>query len=281
MIGINRSMRLKAFAGVTLALAMLVVSVAAQSRNPGMTQIFPEMEGSGAYLGIQMEDVTASNMAAHKLNAERGVIIRSVEKGSPAESAKLQENDVILEYCGIPVISAAQFSRMIRETPPGRMVDLALSRDGKKLPLTAKLGEQHSPEEAYRNLDRNFYFQGPGGRTFPYRIQPRNVVPMPNRAPEKPRLGVTLQPVTDQMAEFLGVTAKSGAMVTAVEPGSPAAGKLKAGDVVVSADGKRVASPEDLSQAVQQNSGKLGLKVIRDKKEIAVSIDLPSGPLKL
>ena len=268
-------------AGAILALGMMVSRAEAQSRNPGMIRILPEMEGSGAYLGIQMEDVTASNMAEHKLNVERGIIVRSVEKGSPAESAKLQANDVILEYYGIPVISAAQFRRMIRETPPGRMVDLAVSRDGKKLLLTAKLGEQQSPDEALRNLDRNFYFQGPGGRNYQYRVQPRNVIPMPNRAPEKPRLGVTLQAVTEQMAEFLGVTGKQGAMVTAVEPGSPAAGKLRAGDVVVSADGKRVASPEDLSQAVQQTSGKLDLKVIRDKKEIAVSIDLPSGPLRL
>jgi serine protease Do len=281
MTRILRGISLKAIAGVILALGMLVVSATAQSRNPGMIQVFPEMEGSGAYLGIQMEDVTASNMAAHKLNAERGIIIRSVEKGSPAESAKLQEDDVILEYCGIPVISAAQFRRMIRETPPGRMIDLAVSRDGKKLLLTTKLGEQQSPEDDLRNLDRNFYFQGPGGRNFQYRVQPRNAMPVPNRVPEKLRLGVTLQTLTEQMAEFLGVTGQSGVLVTSVEPGAPAGGKLKAGDVVVSAGGKRVASPEDLSQAVQQNSGRLDLKVIRERKEIAVTIELPSGPIKL
>jgi serine protease Do len=266
--------------GAILAVCTFALVAGSQTRNPGILRVLPDLEGSGAYLGIQMEDVTSANMSAHKLTAERGIIIRSVEKGSPAEAAKLQEDDVILEYCGIPVISAAQFGRMIRETPPGRTVDLAISRDGRKMAVSAKLGEQQA-ENDFGNLQRYFNFQSPGGRNFQYRVQPRDGMPAPERNLQKPRLGVTLQPLSDQMAEFLGVTGKSGAMVTAVDPGSAAAGKLKAGDVVIGAEGKRVTTPEDLSQMVQEKSGKLDLKVVRDKKEITVSIDLPSGPVKL
>jgi serine protease Do len=270
--------------GVLIGLGLWAAAAAAQSRNSGVIRMFPELAESGAYLGIQMEDVTPANLSAHKLSAERGVIVRAVEKGSPAESAKLQENDVILEYCGMPVISAAQFGRMVRETPSGRIVDLSVSRDGKKLTISAKLGNQPPPaEDNLGNIQRYFNLPAPGGRNFQYRVQPRTMVPPLDRPPDKPRLGVSLQPLTDQMAEFLGVTGKTGAMITAVETGSPAAGKLKAGDVVISADGKRVADPDDLSQIVQQKSGKLELKVIRERKEVTVSVDLPpnAGPVKL
>ena len=78
---------------------------------------------TGSYLGIRMEDVTSDNMASYKLDAERGVIVRSVDKGSPAEEASLREKDVILEYDGIPVISSTQLKRLVQETPPGRRAE--------------------------------------------------------------------------------------------------------------------------------------------------------------
>lgn len=274
-----------------LAASAAVSTTLAQSRQSGrVLRLEPAPEASGAFLGIQMDDVTASNMGNYKLGSERGVIVRAVEKGSPAEGAKLQENDVILEYCGIPVISAMQFSRLVNETPPGRTVDLVVSRDGKKMNVSVKLGkrEDNLQSGTLEGFSRWFDFQGPGGRTFQFRVpQPPQgglrVIPQP-RTQEKPKLGVTLQPLTDQMADFLGVSGKAGALVTSVESGSPAASKLKAGDVIISADGHRVGNPDDLSRVLEQKSGgKLDLRVIRDHKEISITVDLPasSGSIKL
>jgi serine protease Do len=274
-----------------LAAFAAVSTTAAQSRQPGRVLRLESTPGtSGAFLGIQMEDVTASNMGNYKLGAERGVIVRAVEKGSPAEGAKLQENDVILEYCGIPVISAMQFSHLVNETPPDRTVDLVVSRDGKKMNFSVKLGkrEDNLQSENLRDWSRRFDFQGPGGRTFQFRVpQPpqggMRVIPQPGTQ-EKPRLGVTLQPLTDQMADFLGVSGKAGALVASVESGSAAASKLKAGDVIISVDGHRVGNPDDVSRVVEQKSGgKLDLKVIRDHKEISITVDIPasSGSIRL
>jgi S1-C subfamily serine protease len=80
------------------------------------------LNSNRSYLGIQMEDVTADNMSTYKLSNERGVIIRSVEEGSPAEKANLRANDVVLEYAGNQVWSTMQLSRLVQETPPGRNV---------------------------------------------------------------------------------------------------------------------------------------------------------------
>ena len=94
---------------------------------------------------------------------------------------------------------------------------------------------------------------------------------------ERPRLGVAVQPLTDQMAAFLGVPGKEGVVVVSVSDGSAAAGKLKAGDVIVNADGQKVASPEDLTRIVRNGKADapMNLKVIRDKKEISVQVQLP------
>jgi serine protease Do len=239
--------------------------------------------GSGAYLGVRMEDVTAGNMAKYKLTREIGVIVRSVEKGSPAEAATLQENDVILEYCGIPVISAIQLGRLVEETPVGRQVDLVISREGKRLNLTAKLGERGRSNievlprgQLGEGFDfvvpggRGLLFRGPGGsRSFSFDF------PFETR----PRLGVTLEPLTGQMAEFLGVPGKEGALVTSVTKGSPADTKLRAGDVIISADGKSIRNPEDLTGIIRgkEKGATTELRLIRDKKEITVSVQLDDG----
>lgn len=227
-----------------------------------------------AYLGVRMEDVTADNMAKYKLAKETGVIVSSVEKGSPAEAAAIQENDVILEYCGIPVISAAQLARLVEETPVGRKVELLVSRDGKRLTLTAKLAERsgRTVEIAPRaGVERRLELAIPEIESFPFRWRP-----MERLAASRPRLGVTLEPLTEQMAEFLGVPGKEGALVTSVAKDSPADTKLRAGDVIVRADGKSVRNPDDLTRIIRDKDrgATVELRVIRDKKEITVSIQL-------
>lgn len=244
------------------------------------------LDGS-SYLGIQMEEVTAGNMAKYRLSSERGVIVKSVEKASPAEAAKIQENDVILEYAGMPAMSTMQLARMVRETPVGRKVDIVVSRDGKKVNLAAEIGKREGPLSPDRGITilprqgdgRGFEFFGPNGRMFQFNIPERRgltINPVPRVFTlDKPRLGVTLEALTDQMAEFLGVPAKKGALVTSVEQGSPAASKLKAGDVITRADNQSVDNPDDLARIVQKkDDGKIDLKVIRDKKEVLVTVEL-------
>ncbi len=230
-----------------------------------------QVDFGGAYLGIQMEDVTAANMASYKLTSERGVIVREVQKGSPAEDAKLQENDVILEYEGMQVLSSMQLARMVRETPPGRHVDLTISRAGKKLPITVKLSEREGGSWEGRRMEipmpgPNFGFMRPddGGRPFPI---PAN----------QARLGITVQPLTDQLASFLGVPGKKGALVASVMEGQPAFNKLKAGDVIIRAADQAVDSPDDLIRIVREkDGGRIDLKVIREKKELAVTVEMPA-----
>ena len=239
----------------------------------------------GAYLGIQMEDVTAENMAKYKLTSETGVIVRSVEKGSPAETARILENDVILEYAGIPVFSTSGLARLVQETPVNRTVNLGLSRDGKKINLAVKTGERPGAALSDR-LNRRLEVIQPGSGRFllraPLEIGRSLDLTLP-RVVSRPQLGVTAQALTDQLAEFLGVPGKKGILVSSVTAGSPAASALRAGDVIVSIDGKTATEPTDLSQAVSRKEpgSKIDLKVIRDKKEITLAVELPkSGPAR-
>jgi serine protease Do len=241
------------------------------------------ISSDGAFLGIEMEDVTSANMAKYKLSGETGVIVRSVEKGSPAEAAGLQENDVILDYAGMPVFSSSALARMVQETPVNRTVTLLVSRDGKKLTITARLGAREGAQASPRrfelftpdNLGR--YFAQPGSGFFQF--APRGGSRALNLFPERPQLGVTVEPLTDQMAAFLGVAGKKGVLVNSVTPGTPAASVLKAGDVIVSIDGKPISEPSDLTRelAGKAAGSKSELKIVRDKKEITGAVEFPKS----
>lgn len=212
--------------------------------------------GGGGGLGVSLDEVGADDASRLRLPEERGALVRSVEPDSPAAAAGLQTEDVIVSYQGQPVQSAAQLSRMVRETPAGRKVALEVSRGGATQKLTATL------RDGRRGLltpDFDFDFDVPLPAID---IRP----PRPPRAPRAPRppagewddfdvrelwggrrgrLGLTYQELTDQLARYFKV--EGGLLVSSVKEGSPAAAAgVQAGDVIVRANGKAVRSSEDL-----------------------------------
>jgi serine protease Do len=260
------------FNGWKAAIVAFLVCIAAIPSNAQQTRV---QLNPKTYLGIQMEDVTAENIARYKLNGERGVIVRRIEKGSPAEAANLQVDDVILEFAGTPVWSLTQFSRLVQETPPGRKVDLSISRDGKRLSLNAQLKKRTDGEPEVRAdmFPRDLF--GSNGRFFEFRT-PEPFSRQERAANTNPKLGVALLSLSDQLAEHYGVPGKKGVLVSSVTANSPSSGKLFAGDVIVSVDGKKIEEPDDLLQFIQDAEGAVNLKIVRDRKEITVVINLPA-----
>jgi serine protease Do len=258
---------------IFLACSMALPTAQAQTRAFSNTLL---LGMDGAYLGIQMKDVAAGDVSKYKLSSERGVIVSSVIKGSPAETANLKEEDVILEFGGFAVWSSSQFSRLVQETPAGRKVDMVVSREGKRINLNATLENRaRGNGEGRIEMVPNERF-GPAPRSFEFRLPDMPERPAPEPAPQKARLGVTVQPLTDQLGAFFGVPGNKGVLVASVMDGSPSAGKLKSGDVIISFDGKSVENPDELTRMIRAKSeGAVNLKVIRDKKEIPVVVNLP------
>jgi serine protease Do len=97
-------------------------------------------------------------------------------------------------------------------------------------------------------------------------------------------LGVQIQPVTDEIAESMGLTASKGALVSDVTPSSPAAkAGIKTGDTVVSVDGADVLEPKDLARRIAQiKPGKPAeLTLVRDGKQTKVSVEIGTMPADL
>jgi serine protease Do len=91
-------------------------------------------------------------------------------------------------------------------------------------------------------------------------------------------LGVTIQNVTEDIAGSLGLPPNTGALVKDVVPGGPSEkGGIKAGDVVLAANGSNVSSNSELTRIVgMAKAGEpIHLKILRDGKTI--NIDVKSG----
>ena len=88
-------------------------------------------------------------------------------------------------------------------------------------------------------------------------------------------IGVSIQPVTKDLADSFGLPAERGALVSEVTPESPAEkGGMKSGDIIVTFDGKAIKEMNDLPRLVAATAtGKsVAVKVIRDGKEESLTL---------
>jgi predicted metalloprotease with PDZ domain len=229
--------------------------------------------GSGSsYLGVDIADVTAERLSDLKLKEEHGAEITMVDQDAPAGKAGLHEHDVILTLNGTPVESAAQLRRMIKETPPGRVVTLGVSRDGQPLTLKLQLADRRK-SMAYRPNPQEFNFKMPELPVIPDFQAPVSVV----IAHSSVRSGLMVENITPQLGEFFGVKNGKGVLVRSVEKGSRAekAG-FHAGDVVVKVNDQAVRDTSDFTHALRSSSGgSAAVTVIREKKEQNLNLALP------
>jgi serine protease Do len=280
-----------ATAAVVAAFAPAVYGQAGAHRSVRTIEPFASQ---GSEIGVAVRDVD-DNSTGTTASTAAGVLIEDVTPGSPAEAAGIRKGDVILEYDGDRVRSVRQFMRLVDETPPGRRVVVVLTRDARRTNVTVAprassgmrlLGEfdrLRALGEAGRNFDELLAAPPPPPPAPPAAGgAPSPPPPPPPPAPVFPdveglfwspgtRLGLTVIPLTDQLAGYFG--ARHGVLVTAVAPDSAAHGAgFKAGDVVTALNGVELSAATDLRRATQrlQDGDEFSAEVLRDKKGLTL-----------
>src|SRR5579864_6349913 len=239
-------------------------------------------ESTGAYLGVDISDITNDRVAALKLKDERGVEVTMVDQDAPAGKAGLREHDVILSINDQKIESVEQLRRVVHEIPPGRSVTIGISRAGQPMTLKAQLAE--------RNMDRSFNFSMPPINIPAIHIPPINMpeidVPTVVVMHSPHNSGMMVENLTPQLGEFFGVKSANGVLIRSVERGSRAeqAG-FRAGDVIVKVNGSSVNDCSDFTRLLRERkAGKAAVTVMRDRKEQTLTLTLPeprhSGSLK-
>jgi serine protease Do len=236
---------------------------------------FPgEEENTGAYLGVDITDVTPERLSALKLKDERGVEVTMVDQDAPAGKAGLKEHDVILSMNGTTVESGAQLRRMIRETPAGRVVTLGVSRDGQPLSIKVQLADRRK-SVAWGPKPKDFKFEMPAMPAMP--AMPDDVPVSVVVVHSSMRSGLMVENLTPQLGDFFGVKNGKGVLVRSVEKGSRAEKSgFRAGDVIVRVNDQNVQDTSDLSHAIRSNTtGSVTVGIIRDKHEQNLTLPLP------
>ncbi|HVJ82607.1 MAG TPA: PDZ domain-containing protein [Planctomycetia bacterium] len=171
------------------------------------------------------------------IEADHGLLVTKVVPDSPAAKAKLKEHDLVLKLDGKWVTKADDLA------PPKENADatvtLEVVRDGK-----------------------------PGVY---------KVVPKVNwrSATAKPRylVGIGLGPVDETLRKHLSLPKGQGVIVTTIEEGSAAVGKLEQHDILLQYDGTAIASQEELTKMVQAGEGKqIAFSLVRAGKPMVVMV---------
>ena len=289
------------FIGSVVVISIIVIaSIAITCEKKGSDDVLADayamkcLVEEGSFLGVNLEDVDAGIVKKLGLKEEQGALIKKVVEGSAAEKAGLKEDDVIVSWNNGRIESAAQLKRIVKETPAGRKASIGIIRDGKSLAVEVALEQRQAPSFDFAMAEPlRLYTEKLGKHTEELSDKIKKIIikdkdgkiiidgmklddPCAGIAKNfmlfagKPRMGVALTELTPQLGEYFGLKDDSGVLISSVIEGSPAekAG-LKAGDVIVSIDGKKTESAGDVieSVAMVKKEGTLDVVVIRDKQE--------------
>jgi S1-C subfamily serine protease len=251
-----------------------------EQNEPGV-RVLEMLGGRGSQIGIGIRDLPEADIKAGK----SGVLVEDVHDQSPAARAGVKRGDLITSFDGERVRSARQLARLVEETPAGRSVTAQVLRDGKpvELTVTPSAGDQLAGP-----LRRRFEFRNDAPGAPAFRMPVPDVPDIPYEAFEpnehfdvriwaRPgRLGVGVQSLTPELAEYFGV--KEGVLVTSVTKESAAAkAGIKAGDVITSVDGKTVDDAGELRRQLRAEPDKdteVTLGIVRDKKAMSMKVPL-------
>jgi serine protease Do len=229
--------------------------------------------GGSSYLGVDIADVSPERLGELKLKEEHGAEVTMVDQDAPAGKAGLREHDVIVSLNGTAVESTAQLRRMIKETPPGRVVSLGVSRDGQPMTIKVQLADRRKSMAWEPHMPQ--MPEIPQIPTMPDFDMPVSVVVVHQSA----RSGLMVENITPQLGDFFGVKGGNGVLVRSVEKGSRGekAG-FRAGDVVVKVNNQPVHDTSDFTHALRSSSGggPASVTVMREKREQNLTLTLPA-----
>jgi serine protease Do len=174
-------------------------------------------------LGVQIQALTPELAKSFRLENTNGVLVASVEPGSPAEKAGLQAGDVILSFDGKPVQNANELPRIVAATKPGTGVALEVWRGGAKRQIKATLAEFPSDNIAQQ--------QSPEGRK------------------SSNKLGLVVRELAPPQRKALGI--EYGLVVESVANPSPST-QVQRGDIVIAVNNIYFKSLDEFNRIVQQ-----------------------------
>jgi serine protease Do len=205
-------------------------------------QLIAEGKFTRAWLGIGIRALRDDRDLSESVKGvDDGVIVQQIVPGGPAAKSELEQGDIITAVDGRQVATAQQLRGEIR----GKKFGLPVTLDVYRSDLTGHgkaVQVQVQPAEW---------------------VEPAATLASARRSPSESTaagLGLTVHPLTRELAKQFRVDLTKGVIVIAVDKGTPAARKgIKPGDVITSVNQRAVANPEQFREALKGADMKKGV----------------------
>ncbi len=106
--------------------------------------LLPQLTTKGkvewGWLGVSIAEVSDEDAARLKLAEVKGVLVRGVIPGEPADQGGIKANDVLTMLDGTPLDGPRDLQHLVSSTPPGKKVRVGLVRDGQNQELEVEIG---------------------------------------------------------------------------------------------------------------------------------------------
>jgi serine protease Do len=196
------------------------------------------------WLGVEIQEVTPALAKSFGLSTPNGALVAGVDATGPAAKAGIQRGDIIVKFDGNVVHDEHELPEMVAQTALGRTVPVEVIRDGKHITVDAKIEQLKDAQVA----------SAEGGG------EPGS------------NWGLTVQDLTPEISQQLGIPNSKGVVVRQVKQDSPAADAgLQPGDVILEVDNTKVHSADEFAAAaknVQRNKKSARLLVQRQNSTI-------------
>ncbi|MDQ3445608.1 MAG: trypsin-like peptidase domain-containing protein [Pseudomonadota bacterium] len=114
-----------------------------------VTQVMDQLIKSGkvqrGFFGVEPEDITPEMARLLRLPRDEGVVLKGVQRASPASKAGLEPGDVMLSINSQPVVNSKAMLNLISQLPPGTDAKVRVVRGGRELDVQVAVGERPLP----------------------------------------------------------------------------------------------------------------------------------------
>lgn len=196
-----------------------------------------------SWIGIQLADLREYRRVRDiETTAENGVVVRTIVRNGPASKSELKPADVIIGVDNVPMASVHQLRSTIARKKAGSEITLDVVRNADKIKVKITPEEKPSQDKMVGS-----------------------VKPKAKDDAESMELGMTVKPVTKELAKEYGVEMAEGVIITDIEANSLAAKfELKSGDIVTDINHVPVTSPKEFRDEVKKAKGRILVSFIRD-----------------
>jgi serine protease Do len=198
VVGINSQIYSRSGGYQGLAFA-IPINVAVDVAN----QIIDKGEVSRGYLGVRMSEVDSDLADALGMNKPYGALINDVEEGESADNAGLLPGDVIIEFDNKEIKFSSDLPHVVGQIQPKTKAMAKVIRNGEEIKLKFTLGELPVNSESF--------------------------VPAKSQNSADP-IGIKVAEIDRDNPSMSNLP--DGVIVSRVDPGSPASGKINRGDII-------------------------------------------------